>query len=179
VNRLVALLRGINVGRAKRISMADLKALIERLGYSDVRTLLNSGNVVFGAPAKLRDRAASRIEAAMTKELGVSARVTVLTAAELALIVAANPLAEAVTDPSRMLVTVLTDPRERSRLEPLTAKRWAPDALVLGDRVAYCWCPAGVLESPLAVTVARAIGDGGTTRNWTTLTKLHAIASSP
>jgi len=176
---LIGLLRGINVGRAKRVSMAELKALIERLGYSDVRTLLNSGNVVFSAGAKLRGRAGSRIEAAMTKELGVSSKVTILTADELAAIVATNPVERHVTDPSRMLVTVVTDLKNRSRLEPLTAKRWAPDALVLGPRVAYCWCQAGVLESPLAIAVAKAMGDGATTRNWTTLTKLHAIASPP
>src|SRR5262249_23771679 len=159
------------------ISMAELKALIEGLGYSAVRTLLNSGNVVFGTPAKLRDRAGSRIEAALTKELGVSSKVTILTADELDGIVATNPLEAHVTDPSRMLVTVVTDPKNRSRLEPLAAKRWAPDALALGNRVAYCWCQAGVLESPLAIAVAKAMGDGATTRNWTTLTKLRAIAS--
>src|SRR5262249_47458308 len=108
----------------------------------------------------------------------VSSKVTILTADELAAIVATNPLERHVTDPSRMLVTVVSEPKSRSRLEPLAAQRWAPDALVLGPRVAYCWCEAGVLESPLALAVPKTMGDGATSRNWTTLTKLHAIASS-
>jgi uncharacterized protein (DUF1697 family) len=58
----VALLRGINVGRAKRVAMADLRALVESLGYGDARTLLNSGNVVFAVPAAAKGDAASRIE---------------------------------------------------------------------------------------------------------------------
>ena len=62
----VALLRGINVGSAKRIAMADLRALVEGLGFRDVRTLLNSGNIIFSAPKNRRDDAAARIEKAMS-----------------------------------------------------------------------------------------------------------------
>src|SRR5262249_6120952 len=83
-SRHVAFLRGINVGKAKRISMADLKKVVEDLGYTDVATLLNSGNVVFTSPAKLRDQAAARIEAAVEKKLGVSSRVTVISGEDLA-----------------------------------------------------------------------------------------------
>src|SRR6266496_1648635 len=85
--RHVALIRGINVGRAKRVAMADLRALVGDLGYGEVRTLLNSGNVVFTVPASARGDPAPRIEQAMTARLGISARVTVLTAAELAAVV--------------------------------------------------------------------------------------------
>jgi uncharacterized protein (DUF1697 family) len=91
-SKQVALLRGINVGRAKRVSMADLRALVENLGYGDVRTLLNSGNIVFTSPRAAPGDAAARIERALAAELGVAARVTVVTAAELAAAVSANPL---------------------------------------------------------------------------------------
>src|SRR5207247_1514794 len=89
-SRQVALIRGINVGRAKRVAMADLRVLVEGLGYGDVRTLLNSGNVVFTTPRAAPGNAAARIEKALATELGVSARVTVLTAKELADAVSAN-----------------------------------------------------------------------------------------
>ncbi|HEV8611354.1 MAG TPA: DUF1697 domain-containing protein [Thermoanaerobaculia bacterium] len=176
MSRHVALIRGINVGRAKRVAMADLRALVEDLGYGDVRTLLNSGNVVFTAPASARKSSAGRIEEAITARLGISARVTVLTAAELDAVVAENPLGEVATDPSRLLVTVLIDPAHRKRLLPLGRQDWAPDVLAVGGRVAYLWCPRGMLESRLAIAVNRALGDGATTRNWTTVTKLHALA---
>jgi uncharacterized protein (DUF1697 family) len=67
----VALLRGINVGKAKRIAMGDLRAIVEKLGYGDVRTLLNSGNVVFSVPAKLRGDPGPRIEEAVRKRTGI------------------------------------------------------------------------------------------------------------
>jgi len=176
--RRVALIRGINVGRAKRVAMADLRALVEDLGYVDVRTLLNSGNIVFTVPPSARKGPATRIEEAITARLGISARVTVLTAAELAAIVAENPLGEVATDPSRLLVTVLLDSADRKRLLPLARQDWAPDVLALGARVAYLWCPCGMLESRLAETVSRLLGDAATTRNWATVTKLHALVGS-
>ena len=175
-SRRVALLRSINVGRAKRVAMAELRALVEELGYRDVRTLLNSGNVVFTAPAAVRGDAAARIEKGLVARLGVKARVTVLTAAELAAAVADNPLVEVATNPSRLLVAFLADPADRGRLEPLLAQDWRPEALALGARVAYLWCPPGVLVSRLSEAVGRALGDAVTTRNWTTVTKLHALA---
>ena len=75
--RYVALIRGINVGRAKRVAMADLRALVEGLGYGEVRTLLNSGNVVFRVPAARSGDIAGRIEKAITARLRISARVIV------------------------------------------------------------------------------------------------------
>jgi uncharacterized protein (DUF1697 family) len=173
----VALIRGINVGRAKRIAMADLRALVEDLGYRDVRTLLNSGNVVFTTPRAVRGDAATRIEKAMTTRLGVSARVTVLTSAELASVVARNPLGKVARDPSRTLVAVLRDPKDRSRLAPLARQDWAPEALAIGARVAYLWCPKGSLDGPLWTAVGRALGDAVTTRNWATMSRLEALVT--
>ena len=171
----VALLRGINVGKAKRVAMADLRALVGELGLGDVRTLLNSGNLIFTVPRAFRGDVGLRIQAAIAARLGVSSRVTVLTGSELATIVAAYPFAEVATNPSRMMVTVLTDPADLARLQPLAQQGWAPDALVVGARVAYQWCPNGALESRLALAVGRALGAGATTRNWATVTKLHAL----
>jgi uncharacterized protein (DUF1697 family) len=184
----VALLRGINVGRAKRISMADLRALVESLGYREVSTLLNSGNVVFTAPpaaaggaggggatAGAGGDAASRIEAALAAQLGVASRVTVLSAAEVAAIVAQNPLAEIADDPSRLLVAVLNDPADRTRLAPLLKEAWAPEVLAAGDRAAYVWCPQGILASRLAESLGKLLKDAVTSRNWATFLKLHAL----
>ncbi len=174
--RMVALIRGINVGRTKRVAMADLRELVAELGYSDVRTLLNSGNAVFTDPGGDPENAALRIAAAIASRCAVSARVTVLTATELAAIVRANPLLEMGDDPSRLLVAVLADSAEQTRLEPLLEREWTPECLALGDRVAYLWCPGGVLKSRLPAEIERLVGDAVTTRNWRTITKLHALA---
>lgn len=175
-DRKIALLRGINVGRAKRVAMADLRAVVEGLGYSDVRTVLNSGNVVFSAPGETADRAAHRIEAALPGALGVASKVTALTAETLAAIVAENPLKVGAGSPSRLLVVFLNKASDRSRLDSLVDHDWAPDILGLGPRAAYLWCPQGFLVSRLAESAGRALGPAATTRNWGTVMKLHALA---
>jgi uncharacterized protein (DUF1697 family) len=174
-NRRVALIRGINLGKAKRVSMADLKALVEDLGYRDVRTLLNSGNVVFTAPASARGDAAERIKKAMAERTGVSAHVIVLDAEEVAAAVERDPLKKSAVNPALLLVAVTDRPADRAKLAPLAKQRWAPEALALGKRVAYIWCPGGIHASPLALSVWRAAGEGVTARNWTTMTKLKAL----
>lgn len=176
--RQVALLRGINVGKAKRVAMADLRALLESLGFGDVRTLLNSGNVVFTASGVKPADAAARIEEALPKKLGVSSRITVLTAEELDAAVRENPLVDVATDPTRLFVAVLTDKADRRKLEPLQKQDWAPEVLALGTRVAYLWCPEGLLASRLPEAVGKALRDGVTTRNWATVMKLQALAQA-
>ncbi len=169
----VALFRGINVGRAKRVAMADLRALFQELDYRDVRTLLNSGNVVFTGSNAEPAEASRLIERAMAAGLGVSARVTVLTATEFALIVEENRLSGVADDPSRLLVMILADPRDRRLLEPLLKRDWSPEVLALGGRAAYLWCPDGFLRSPLPEAAGRLLGDAVTTRNWATILKIH------
>lgn len=177
-NIQIALLRGINVGRAKRIAMADLRALITDLGYANVQTLLNSGNAVFTVPKPSPGDAAARLEAAITQKLGVTSRVTVLTAAQLATAVADNPLLDVASDHSRLLLAVLTNPADRKKLAGLVKQDWEPEALAIGARVAYMWCPDGVLAGRLPEAVGRALGDAVTTRNWSTMLKLHALVQA-
>ena len=171
----VALIRGINVGRAKRVAMADLRAMVEGLGYRNVRTLLNSGNVVFTGSRAAPETIASRIEKALERKIGVSARVIVLSAAELARIVEENSLVGIATNPSRLLVVVFGEVANRKLVEPLLKENWRPDGLALGGRAAYMWCPKAMLESRLPVAVGRVLGDAVTTRNWATIMKLHGL----
>jgi uncharacterized protein (DUF1697 family) len=174
--RQIALLRGVNVGRAKRIAMADLRKVLVSLGFSGVRTLLNSGNAVFDCAARDAALSAGRIEEALVLKLGVPARVTVLDAQQLADVVAANPLADVATDPSRLIVAVLNNPADRIKLEPLAHQQWHPEAFALGQWAAYIWCVDGVLASRAAAAMGNLLGDAVTTRNWSTMTKLHALA---
>src|ERR1700729_666571 len=100
----VALIRGINVGRGKRISMADLRDIMIDLGHTNVRTLLNSGNVLFQSKHRNVAKLAASIESAIDAACGFSAAVSVMTARELDLIVDENPLLHAVDDHARHLV---------------------------------------------------------------------------
>lgn len=171
----IALLRGINVGRAKRVAMADLRTLFEELGFTDVRAVLNSGNVVFGSPAQSPASAAAAIEVALVRRLGVVSRVRVLGGAELAAIVAANPLVAQATDHARLIAFILPDGHSPEPLAALAEQDWSPGALAVGDGAVYVWCPDGVLDSAAAAAVNKVLGDATTARNWNTLTKLHAL----
>ncbi len=191
----VALLRGINVGPSKRVAMADLRALVEALGYSEARTLLNSGNVVFTAAKTEPRQAASRIEKALEAKLGVSARVMVLSAEELAEVVSANPLLKIADDSSRLLVGILAEAEDRGKLSEIEKMDWGKERVARasarsGDegsggkgaggaaRAVYMWMPKGVIESKLNAAVSKALGDGVTSRNWATVLKLKEMTEA-
>jgi uncharacterized protein (DUF1697 family) len=181
--RFVALLRGINVGTAKRVAMTDLRALMEDLGYSEVRTLLNSGNVVFTAAKVEPGRAALRVQKAIEAKLGVTARVTVMSAEELAEVVEGNPLGKLADNPSRLLVGILADAADREKLGAICGKDWGKERIALGAagaegsaRAMYLWMPQGVIASKLNAAVSKALGDGVTSRNWATMLKLSELA---
>ncbi len=174
----VALLRGINVGRAKRVAMADLRKLLGDLGFAQVRTVLNSGNVVYDGGAVAPAEAAARIEEALVLKLGVAARVTVLSASQFAELVEQNTLAPA-ADAARLLTLVFNNPADVQRLLPLLQQPWQPEALALGRWAAYAWCPDGVLASKVVAALGVLLGDGVTSRNWATMQKLHALLNGP
>jgi uncharacterized protein (DUF1697 family) len=170
----IALLRGINVGKAKRIAMADLRALLEEMAYTDVATLLNSGNVAFkarkGAPKKL----AADISAAIATRLGIEVPVIVVSAKELALIVRENPFASA-DDPSRLLVAFVADAGMLSAMSAIEPHVVAPEQFHIGTRAAYLHCASGILESKAAEALLGKAGKAATTRNWATVLKLRAL----
>lgn len=173
----IAFLRGINVGRAKRIAMADLRKLVEELGYANVSTLLNSGNVVFEVSRPDANKIASAIEVAIQSTFGFSASVVVVTAIDLNAIIQANPLLGVATDPSKHLVAFVSQAAVLEKIKPLLATSWEPDAIALGTKAAYLWCANGVIESRLMQAFSRLAGDAATTRNWTTVLKLQSIAA--
>jgi uncharacterized protein (DUF1697 family) len=174
---VVALFRGINVGKAKRIAMADLKRVLESLGYRDVRTLLNSGNAVFTTTGAGATSAAKRIRAAVHAELGVDARVTTVDADLLDAALAVNPLrAAAAKDPSHVLLGVPESPAALRELADVAKRDWGPEKIVLGDTVAYFWFGRGMAASPLMTAVDRVLRDRITSRNVTTIAKLVALA---
>lgn len=169
----VALLRGINVGRARRVAMADLRALIEGLGFSDVRTILNSGNAVFKAMRPRPERVASEIEGAIQQKFGFSVPVVVITASDLHTIIAENPLCQAGQDPSRFLVAFIAKGGALRKAEPLLQEQWLPEALAIGRKAAYLWCASGIISSKLVKEFFRVTADAPTTRNWSTVLKLQ------
>jgi uncharacterized protein (DUF1697 family) len=173
--RYVALFRGINVGKAKRIAMADLRALLDKLGYADVATLLNSGNAVFTANAEPAATHATRIRDAVRKKLGVDALVVVKSDQEIAGVIAGNVLGKVATDDSRLLVAMTNGAQGLAAVKALANAPWGAEKIHVGKHAAYVWCANGILESKAAVALLKKLEDTGTTRNWATLNKIHAL----
>ena len=176
--KFIALLRGINVGKAKRIAMADLRALLTELGYSGIVTLLNSGNVVFQASGGTPARHAADISAAIAKRLGLEVPVVVKTAEELSTIVAENSLAEKAIDPSRLLVVFSQDNAALAGLDAVSSLVAEPEAFLSGKQAVYLYCATGILESKAAGALLGKSGKALTTRNWATVLKLQALAKA-
>ncbi|MBO0826555.1 MAG: DUF1697 domain-containing protein [Streptosporangiales bacterium] len=175
MTRYVAFLRGINVGKAKQIPMADLRTLLTELGYTDVATLLRSGNAVFtgeGDPAEV----ANRMEKAVEATFGMTVGCVVRDGADLAAVIAANPFPEAAEQGSRYLAHFLSAAPDPALVEANDPVELDPDRIRLGDRVIYQWCPDGIMAAPDVGTYAvKNLGVVATGRNWNTLTKLAAM----
>jgi uncharacterized protein (DUF1697 family) len=172
----IALLRGVNVGRSRRIAMSELRKVFESLGHAKVRTLLAAGNVVFDAKDRDTDRLRCALEKAIEAQFGFKAPVMVLTAVELATIVESNPLPRAAKDPARYLVAVAPNAATLAKAKDLLAQRWAPEAIAFGQRAAYLWCADGLIESRIWKAFERATENAATARNWATILKLHEAA---
>ena len=174
----VALLRGINVGKNNRVPMATLRGLLEDLGYTDVRTHLNSGNAVFTVPGRQQPATvATKLEAALLDETGLTLRVVVRSGKELADVVAKNPFAVEATDAARFLVAFLSEPVLSGRLRDVDADVLAPELFHVARREIYLWLPGGIQNSPLMkVLTDQKIGVATTARNWNTVTKLLELA---
>jgi uncharacterized protein (DUF1697 family) len=178
----VALLRGINVGKAKRLAMSDLRTVAEGLGWQSVTTLLATGNLVFTTAgrqdAKGGSRLASALEQALLSHHKLQTRIVVLTCSEVDAVIEEMPFGSEITDPARLMVAAYVDPAVRKKLEALSAQDWSPGALALGRHAAYVWCPDGILDSAVMTAVTKAARDGITARNWSTWQKIQRLAAA-
>lgn len=172
----VALLRGINVGKAKRIPMADLRALLGELGYTGVVTLLNSGNAVFQADQGTPAKHAAAISEAIASKLQIEVPVIVKSAPELSAIVAGNPWSGSVLDPARLLVAFVQDAQALPGLETIGCLTVPPEEFAVGRHAAYLHCVTGILESKAGEALLGKAGKTATTRNWATVLKLQDLA---
>ena len=174
--RRIVLLRGINLAGRRRVAMADLRKLLDGHGYEDVRTHLQSGNVLLTS-STAADRLAKKLERELEAGLGFEMEVIVRTRAELARVVARNPLAEIAQDPSRYLVTFLRTKPAAKLVRELRALEVAPEQVAVSGREVYSWHPGGFQRSPLAKLLAKTgVSGAGTSRNWRTVTKLLELA---
>jgi uncharacterized protein (DUF1697 family) len=173
----IALLRGVNLGGANRVAMADVRAALAAAGFAAVRSLLQSGNLVFETGEAEDQALETRVEAALRESVGLKADVVVRGPAAWRAMIRANPFPrQAETDPGRLVAMVLkTTPAENA--EAAMAAIPGPEQARVVGREVFIWYPDGQADTKLAgAPLDRALGARGTARNWNTVLKLAALA---
>jgi uncharacterized protein (DUF1697 family) len=174
--RQIGLLRGINLGPRNRIPMPALRDCLASDGLQDVKTYVQSGNVVVTSD-ETPEELARRCEALIASTFGLDIPVIARTRDELAEVVRLNPLREVADNPKRYQVTFLSAEPEHDQLERLAALAAPAEELVAVGREIYSWHPAGVGRSKLWGRIAgTGLGVTATARNWTTVEALLQIA---
>ena len=174
--RYVALLRGINLAGHKMVAMAELRAALAKMGFTDVSTLLQSGNALFTAaktkPAKLE----ALIEQEIEKRFKLQVDIHVRDAGEIASVIEANPFRrEAEAAPSQFLVSFYREPIDPPLVTALQAAIAGPERVRCVDRHLYMTFPEGIGNSKAPLLVDRTLRVKGTARNWNTVTKIAAL----
>ena len=174
----ILLLRGINLARRNRIAMPELREALESAGFDDVRTYLQSGNVVLSSTAKADD-VARKAQRLIAKEFGLDIALVVRTRAQLAQVVERNPLQKVAKNPKRYQVSFLDRKPTREVLSQIEEAAAPAERVVAIGREIYAWHPEGIGRSRLWTLLAgQRLGVTATARNWTTVTKLLTLADN-
>jgi uncharacterized protein (DUF1697 family) len=174
----VGVLRAINLGSHNKIAMSDLRAMLEKIGLEEPRTLILSGNIVFKSSSSSCDKVEQLLEEASTKHLGVTTDYFVRSAKEWQGIIAANPFPkEAKNDPARLVMMCLRDAPAAAQVKALQEAIKGREIVKAKGKHAYFVYPDGMGRSKLTIKmIEKALGTRGTARNWNTVLKLGEMA---
>ncbi|MGK2958387.1 MAG: DUF1697 domain-containing protein [Acidimicrobiales bacterium] len=165
--------RGINIGTRNRVPMSGLRETLVAAGYSDVVTVLQSGNVILTSTAANPNKVGVFVEQLLADEFNVKVRCIVRSCEQVQAVLDLNPLGHIATDPSRYLVNFLSEAPDQTAAEALLAQDFSPEALQIHGTEAYVWSPAGVKAMTLSYAhLERQLEVGATARNWNTLQKI-------
>jgi len=176
----IALLRAVNLPGHNKIGMADLKALVIGLGFTDAQTLLQSGNIVFSGGTRTTTSLEQTLERAAAKQLGLETDFIVRTAKEWQAIIDANPFPrEAKDDPSHLLAVILKDEVSAANVTALQKAIVGREVVRAKGRCLYVVFPDGIGRSKLTTAMTeKKLGTRGTARNWNTVLKLGLLTES-
>ncbi len=174
MNTYIALLRGINVGGRNKLPMTDLVSILEHLGYNDVRTYIQSGNVVFRSTKKIGESVGSEISREILGTKGFAPKVLLLSIEQLQNAIRNNPFP---TDDGKALhFFFLESHPQEPDLEQLNSRKVTSEEFQLIGKVCYLYAPNGIGRSKLAAAVEESIGVPVTARNWHTVSNIVAMA---
>jgi len=174
----IALFRSINLGGHNKLKMVDLRELISELGFANVRTVLQSGNLVFDSDARPLSQLEQLLKEATEDRLGLKTELFVRTDKEWAAIVADNPYPDEVeSDPAHLVVMFLKDTPDRQKVTALESAIVGSEVIHAKGRQLYVVYPDGIGRSRLTYSlIERRLNKNGTTRNWNTVLKVASLA---
>ena len=171
----IALFRGINVGGKNILPMAELRLDFESLGCENVRTYIQSGNVVFESTARNASSLAKKIGQKIEDQRGFRPQILILASSDLKKAIAGTPFPKAVTEPNRLHFFFLAKPATAPKTEALENAKTSTESYQLTDRVFYLHAPDGIGQSKLAASAEKYLGVTTTARNFRTVEKLLAM----
>jgi uncharacterized protein (DUF1697 family) len=173
--RYVCWLHAVNLGSHNKVPMSWLRDAVTEAGFADVSTYLQSGNLVLTSSASAA-RVRDRVIGLLHDGLGLDIEVTVRSRAEIATVIARNPMPEHTDEPAKLQVSFLTgkpDPKGVAGVDP---DAFVPDRFVVQGTEIYLWLPNGAGRSKLATfSWQKRIGVAGTARNWRTVLAVHDL----
>ena len=173
--RYLVMPRGINVGTRNRVPMSELKSKLADEGYSDVATVLQSGNVIVSSASNRPDEVADAMQRLLSDEFAVNVPCVVRTASQVRGVLERNPLQEVVSDPSRYLVNFLSEEPDPEAVGALLGEDHSPETIAIRGAEAYVWTPDGVKAMTLSYAyLEKRFGVVATARNWNTLERIVA-----
>jgi uncharacterized protein (DUF1697 family) len=174
----ILLLRGINVGGRNILPMKELVRDLESLQLTNIKTYIQSGNVVFQASKKLSTSFAAKIAKKIESRHGFKPYILLLSAEQLEHAAAANPFPETEAEPKTLHLSFLDSVPSAPNLDSLAAAKAPSEQFHLKDTVFYLHAPDGIGRSKLAAKVEKCLGVPATARNWRTVQKLRQMAST-
>jgi uncharacterized protein (DUF1697 family) len=175
----ISLLRSVNVLGKNIIKMPELALALEKAGFTNVRTYIQSGNIIFETPEESLDLLTGKIRDLIAKKFGLAVQVLVITPQELAEIVSKNPFTQrAGIDLTKLHVTFLDRDADPEKAEKLLSYNYPPDEIIIGHRAVYVHCPEGYGNTKYSNNfVEKKLAASATSRNWNTCLKLSEMCA--
>lgn len=174
----IALFRGINVGGKNILKMAELRSELETLKFKNVRTYIQSGNVIFDSKAKYAAMLAKKIAKNVEDRHGFRPRVFVLSRTDLETAIESNPFPKAISDPKTLHFYFLEEPATQPNVAALDDAKASTENYKLTSSVFYLHAPEGIARSKLAASAEKHLGVAATARNYRTVEKVLAMLDS-
>lgn len=178
MNTYISLIRGINVSGQKKIKMDELRKTYEDIGFKNVRSYIQSGNVLFEDKSKNQNELAKQIEKKISEHFGYDVSLFVLTPDELKIIRKSNPFVKRKDiDVSRLYVSILLNAPDKNHVEKIVSIDFKPDEFIINDKTIYLYCPVSYGNSKLSNNYfENKLKVIATTRNWNTVNELIRLA---